>query len=237
LLNIADHYLHRNYFEDALTLYERLSATREENDDTLFQKTGYCRQMRGDYKGAIADYAKAEIMNPGSKWLLRRTAQCYRAVGKPEKAIGYYLQYEKSDPENLSLLLSIGSCYLDMKNYTEALKYYFKVDYLDAKGNKAWRPVAWCSFLTGKYDQARNYYNKVLSHNPDSQDYMNAGHTEWALRNLKKALVFYKKSVEMLNGDYKKFRTTFDRDIPELTAAGIDPAEIPLISDQLRYSL
>ncbi|MDR1098506.1 MAG: tetratricopeptide repeat protein [Tannerella sp.] len=234
LLNIADHYLRKNYFEDALTVYERLPGG---NDDTIYQKTGYCRQMNGDYEGAIAEYAKAELINPESKWLLRRTAQCYRAIGKPETATGYYLQYEKSDPENLSVLLSIGSCYLERKNYTEALKYYFKVDYLDAGGNKAWRPVAWCSFLTGKYDQARNYYGRILSHKPDSQDYMNAGHTEWALQNRKGTVSFYKKSVEMLDGDYDRFRKKFDRDIPELAAAGIDPAEIPLILDQLRYSM
>ncbi|MDR1225146.1 MAG: tetratricopeptide repeat protein [Tannerella sp.] len=234
LLNIADHYLRKNYFEDALTVYERLPGG---NDDTIYQKTGYCRQMNGDYEGAIAEYAKAELINPESKWLLRRTAQCYRAIGKPETATGYYLQYEKSDPENLSVLLSIGSCYLERKNYTEALKYYFKVDYLDAGGNKAWRPVAWCSFLTGKYDQARNYYSRILSHKPDSQDYMNAGHTEWVLQNRKGTVSFYKKSVEMLDGDYDRFRKKFDRDIPELAAAGIDPAEIPLILDQLRYSM
>ncbi|MDR2680814.1 MAG: tetratricopeptide repeat protein [Tannerella sp.] len=238
LMNIADHYLSKNYFEDARIIYEHLTeSSGENNDEALYQKTGYCKQMTGDYEGAIADYAKAEIINPKSKWLLRRTAQCYRAVKKHEKAINYYLQHEKLDPENLSILLSIGSCYLDMKNYTEALKYYFKADYLNAEGNKAWRPVAWCSFLAGRYDQARNYYNKILSYKPDYQDYMNAGHTEWVLQDIKGALKLYKKSVETLKGDYEKFRTTFVRDIPELTAAGIDPAEIPLITDKLRYSL
>jgi tetratricopeptide (TPR) repeat protein len=235
LMNIADHYLQKNYFDDALYLYGRLSESSEE--EALYQKTGYCRQMTGDYERALADYAKAEIINPGSKWLLRRTAQCFRAAKRPEKAIDYYLQYEKLDPENIAILLSIGSCYLDLKNYSEALKYYFKVDYLDAKGHKAWRPVAWCSFLTGKYDQARNYYGRILSRNPDAQDYMNAGHTEWVLQNVKGALDRYKKSVEALNGDYEKFRTEFNRDMPELAAAGIDPAEIPLILDQLHYSL
>ncbi|MDR1524246.1 MAG: tetratricopeptide repeat protein, partial [Tannerella sp.] len=179
LTNIADHYLRKNYFEDALVIYERLAESSGGNcDETLYQKTGYCKQMTGDYESAIADYAKAELINPESKWLLRRTAQCYRAVKKPEKAIDYYLRHEKLDPENLSILLSIGSCYLERKNYTEALKYYFKADYLNTGGNKAWRPVAWCSFLAGKYDQARNYYSKIRSHKPDYQDYMNAGHTE-----------------------------------------------------------
>lgn len=237
LTDIADNYLRKNYFDDALIVYERLSAGAENNDDTLYQKIGYCKQMNNDYEGAITEYTKAGIINPESKWLLRRTAQCYRAVKKPEMAVGCYLQYEKLEPENFSILLSIGSCYLDMKNYTEALKYYFKVDYLDTEGNKAWRPIAWCSFLTGKYDQARNYYKKILIYNPDSQDYMNAGHTEWVLMNVKGTLELYKKSVESYKDGYEKFRMEFDHDIPELTAAGVDMAEIPLILDQLQYSI
>jgi tetratricopeptide (TPR) repeat protein len=236
LMNIADSYLRKNYFEDALILYERLSKSSGKSDETLYQKIGYCKQMTGNYEGALADYAKAEIINPESKWLLRRIAQCYRAIEKPQKALGYYLQYEKLEPENLSVLLSVGSCYLEMKNYSEALSYFFKADYLDAEGNKAWRPVAWCSFLMGKYVQARNYYHKILSHKPDSQDYMNAGHTEWVLQNIKNALDLYKRSVETIKGGYEKFRVEFNRDIPELTAAGIEATEIPLLLDKLCYS-
>ena len=236
LLNIAEYYLQKNYFDDALTIYEHLSESLE-GDEMLFQKKGYCRQMTGNYEGALAEYVKAELVNPESKWLLRRTAQCYRAIKKPEKAIGYYLRYEKLDPDNLSVLLSIGSCYLEMKNYVEALKSYFKVDYLDQDSSKAWRPIAWCSFLTGKYDQARNYYGKLLSYHPDMQDYMNAGHTEWVLQNTKGALDLYKKSVQTSKSDYENFKTVFSNDIPELITAGVDINEIPLMLDKLRYTL
>ena len=236
LLNIAEYYLQKNYFEDALTIYEYLSESLE-GDEMLFQKKGYCRQMTGNYEGALSEYLNAELVNPESKWLLRRTAQCYRAVKKPEKAIGYYLRYENLDHDNLSVLLSIGSCYLEMKNYAEALKYYFKVDYLDKDSVKAWRPIAWCSFLTGKYDQARNYYGKLLSYQPDKQDYMNAGHTEWVLQNTKGASDLYKKSIQETKSDYENFKKEFNNDIPELTAAGVDIYEIPLMLDNLRYTL
>ena len=235
LLNIAEYYLRKNYFDDALTLYERLSETSPDGNEMLYQKTGYCLQMTGSYEKAIGEYEKAEFINQESKWLLRRMAQCHRAIKQPEKAIMYYLRYEKLNPENLSILLSIGSCYLEMKNYTEALKYYFKVDYLDHDSDRAWRPIAWCSFLTGKYDQARNYYNKILSHNPDPQDYINSGHTEWVLQNIKGALDLYKKAVQAVTFDYEKFKAEFDNDIPELTAAGIDANEIPLILDKVQY--
>ena len=232
LQNIAEYYLHKNYFDDALVIYEQLS----ESDEMFFQKKGYCLQMTENHEGALKEYAKAELINPKSKWLLRRIAQCYRALKKPEKAIDYYIHYEKIDPANLSVLLSIGSCYLEMKNYSEALKYYFKVDYIDQDSDKAQRPIAWCSFLINKYDQARNYYNKILSHQPGYQDYINAGHTEWALQNIKGALDLYSKSIKAANLDYQKFKTEFENDIPELTAAGIDKNEIPIMLDKLKTS-
>ncbi|MDR3251764.1 MAG: tetratricopeptide repeat protein [Tannerella sp.] len=234
LVNIAEHYLRKNYFEDALVIYERLEK-ESDGDEMLYQKTGYCRQMMGDYEGALSEYAKAELMNPDNKWLLQRSAQCCRRLKLTEQAIDYYLRYEKIEKENLSALLNIGSCYLEMKNYNEALKYYFKVDYLDRDGVKAWRPIAWCSFLTGKYDHSRNYYNKILSHQPETHDYMNAGHTEWALQNISGAIEFYRKSLQAAGSDYEKFRSEFERDIPELAAAGIDVADIPLLLDKVLY--
>ena len=149
----------------------------------------------------------------------------------------YYHRYEAFNPNDLSIQICIGHCHLELKNYNEALKYYFKVDYLDNKSTKAWRPIAWCSFLTGKYDQARNYYKKIMDNQPNTQDFLNAGHTEWALQNIKGALTFYKKAVEKESGDFSKFQEQFNQDIPDLLVAGIEEAEVPLMMDQLRYSL
>ena len=236
LLNIAEYYLQKNYFKDALTIYNRLSDSFE-GDEMLFQKKGYCLQMTGDYDIALEEYAKAEMINPDSKWLFRRMAQCYRSLKKPEKALDYYFLLEKTNPDNLSVLLNIGSCYMEMKNYTEALKYYFKIDYLNHENGKAWRPIAWCSFLMGKYEQARNYYLKILSSDPDYQDFTNAGHTEWALRQHQASFDYYLKSVQSLQNDYETFRTTFVKDIPELNAAGIPMDEISFMLDHIYYKL
>ncbi|MBQ7825390.1 MAG: hypothetical protein IJ337_03435, partial [Clostridia bacterium] len=68
--------------------------------------------------------------------------------------------------------------------------------------------------LTGKYDQARKYYKKILEAQPNMQDYLNAGHTEWVLQNNKAALDFYKQAVEKENGDWFKFYNQFEQDIP-----------------------
>lgn len=236
LTAIAEYYLRKNYFSDALVIFNRLAITNQESD-ILFQKIGYCKQMNEDLNGALDAYLRADLLNPASKWVIRRIAGCYRTLKQPEEALKYYRRYEATSPDNLSVQISIGHCHLELKEYSEALKCYFKVDYLDSKSHKAWRPIAWCSFLTGKYDQARSYYKKIREHQPNTQDLLNAGHTEWALQNIKGSLALYKQAVEMQSGGFNKFQEQFNQDIPDLIVAGIEESEIPLMMDQLRYVL
>ncbi|MDR2471982.1 MAG: tetratricopeptide repeat protein [Tannerella sp.] len=237
LLGIAELYLRKDYYEDALTLYSRLAETPSTDDEIIYQKMGYCRQLMGKYGEALHDYERAELFNADSKWLIRRTAQCFRAVKKYDKALEYYLRFDRLEPENISILLSIGSCYLDMKNYDEALKYYFKADYLESKSHKAWRPIAWISFLMRKYELAQNYYAKIIDYNPEYQDYINAGHVELALNNLTGAVDFYKQSVKALNADFNAFIKEFHNDIPTLLAAGIDAKDVHLAPDIVKYNI
>lgn len=234
LLVIAEYYMRKNYLSDALPLFEELSK-RNPEDDVLFQKIGYCKQMAGDMHGALDAYMHAEMLHPDSQWVLKRIAACYRSLKQPQQALEYYKRHEALAPDNLSIQLNIGHCYLELKEYDEALKCYFKVDYLDSKSHKAWRPIAWCSFLTGKFEQARNYYAKITSERPKMQDYLNAGHTEWAMQNTAEALNQYKLSVQQTEGGMDAFVKQFKQDIPDLIAAGIHEKDIPLILDRLYY--
>lgn len=236
LMAIAEYYLRKGYYRDALVLFQRLAADNQESN-ILFQKIGYCKQMLNDIPGALEEYLRADLLNGDSKWLIRRIAGCYRSLKMPDKALAYYQRCEILSPDDLSTQMNIGHCYLEMREYDAALKYYFKVDYLDNKSNKAWRPIAWCSFLTGRYDQARNYYKKILDIHPLMHDYLNAGHTEWALQNIKGAIQYYQSAVASEGGDFSKFHEQFNQDISDLLVAGIEEEEIPLMLDQLRYML
>lgn len=236
LTMIAEYYLRKNYFNDALVIFNQLSEADQEND-MLYQKIGYCKQMEGDLQGALKAYLHADLLNPESKWGIRKIAGCYRSLKQPAEALKYYRRYEVLNPDNLSIQISIGHCHLELKDYNEALKCFFKVDYLDSKSQKAWRAIAWCSFLTGKYDQARNYYKKVLDNQPNAQDFLNAGHTEWALQNIKGALNYYQQVVKMEEGNFNKFQELFDQDVEELIIAGIEQSEIILMLDQLKYQI
>ena len=234
LLHIAELYLRKGYHDNALVIYNQLMAI-DMQDEMLYQKRGYCRQMTGDLNGALKDYLRSEMINPQSKWVIRRIAGCYRALQQPAKALEYYVQLDKLNPDNTSMLINIGHCYLELKNLDEALKYYFKADYLEPNSPKACRAVAWCSFLTGKYSQARKYYGKIIENQPQTHDYLNAGHTEWALRDIKMAIAYYKLAIQSESGDFDKFLELFRQDIPELELAGIKASDILFLADFLRY--
>ena len=236
LTTIAEYYLRKNYFSDALTIFSQLAET-DQDSDILFQKIGYCKQMEGDLKGALDAYLHADLLNSESKWVIRRIAGCYRSLKQPKEALKYYHRYEALNPDNLSVQISIGHCHLELTEYNEALNCFVKVEYLDNTSHKAWRPIAWCSFLTGKYDQARNYYKKILDNQPNTQDLLNAGHTEWALQNIKGALSFYQQAVQKENGNFLKFQEQFNQDVADLLIAGIEEAEVALMLDQLRYKM
>ncbi len=236
-LNIlAEYYLKKNYYEDAWVIFRELSE-RKPTDAVLFQKIGFCQETGGRYAEALDTYIHAELLDGNNKWTLRHIAKLYRATGQPEKALAYYTRLEQAEPDNLSVQVNIGHCYLELKDYDKALKCFFKVDYLDSKSHKAWRPIAWCSFITGKYEQAETYYDKIVLDRPNEQDFLNAGHTQLALRRYKKALELYKRSVQSEQNNYHKFMEQFRQDLPELKAAGIPENDIPLLLDELRYML
>ncbi len=230
LLKILGEYFFKNeYYDDAINILTQLSNNNFD-DSELYQKLGYCHQMKEDYSEALEQYLKADLISPNKTWTLRHIATCYRNMKKTEKALEYYLRVQELNPNNLSLNLNIGHCYLQLKNYNEALKYYFRVDYLDNSGTKARRAIAWCSFLANKLEQAERYYEKILADKPTALDYLNAAHVTLVSGNTAQAITLYVNSIKADN-NLATFTQNFNQDIPDIINAGINPNDIPIIYD------
>jgi tetratricopeptide (TPR) repeat protein len=233
---VGEYYFQRNYFEEASDVFNIL-LQKDINNETLLQKKGYCLQMMGKMEEALESYLRAELLNSNNSWTIKKLAYCYRALKQPQEALSYYRKAEQMNPDNLSIQLNIGHCYLELKNYTDALKHYFKVEYLTNNKEKAWRPIAWCSFLTGKYEQALDYFRKIIDSNPNAIDYLNAGHTCFAMGNNKEALKFYKSALDKNENSFEKFAESFIADVPDLLHAGVKTEDIPFILDSLAYGM
>jgi len=233
--SIAEFNFAKNYFLEAADIFELL--LKNDDDAEMLQKLAFCYQKMGDYKKALHFYLKADLFDQNKLWNLKKIALCYRNLKKTAKALEYYQQAEILESDNLSLYVSIGQCQMEMNLYEEALKSYYKVEYLNPGNKKIWRPIGWCSFLVGKIEQAAKYYERLIEDHPNKYDLLNMGHVQWCLGNRKAALDFYKKSINDPGSSEKDFMEAFDEDLQHLLRQGIDPDDVPIMLDQLRYFL
>lgn len=237
--NIAEFYFAKNYFAEAIDIYELL--LQNEDNPEILQKLAFCYQKQGDYKKALDYYLRADLYDLNKTWNLKKIALCYRNLKNSSKALEYYKQAEILEPDNLSIHVSIGQCFTELRQYEEALKTYYRVEYLSPGNSKIWRPIGWCSFLVGKLDQAEKYYSQLIDENPNKYDLMNMGHVQWCIGNRQSALDYYKQSINSADNSekefMKEFMDAFHEDLPQLLKQGVDPDDVPIMLDQLRYSL
>lgn len=232
LLPIADFYLSKKRWEEAVEIYQELENAGgiEAGEAERYQKFGYALQKRKRYTEAIRAYLKADMLKPDNIWNNRHLATCYRLNRDYKEALAYYKKVEVVAPEDGDVIFYIGNCLVEMEQYEEALNYFFKLDFVENNSIKAWRGIGWCSFVGRKYAQAMKYYEKVIEEKPLAIDYMNAGHVAWAMGNVQQAVVFYGKAITV-SGNRERFLEMFYKDKEPLLKQGIQEEDIPLMLD------
>lgn len=236
LRNIAEFLFEKGYFDQALTMYQKLNEAGD-NSMEIFEKIGYCYQQLRKYEDALGYYKKAELYDANRAWNLKKIALCYRYMKNYKESLRYFLEAEKVDKENIYVLTFIGHSYLDLKDFENALLYYYKVEFVAIENRKVLRPIAWCSFVLGKLENAKKHYERLIEDQANKYDFMNMGHVEWCLGNQKAAIKNYKLSVNRGDNNFKSFQQGFEEDKQYLIQNGLDPSEIPLMLDYLKYQL
>jgi IS1 family transposase len=111
------------------------------------------------------------------------------------------------------------------------------VEFLAEENKKVLRPIAWCTFVTRDYERSKAYFEKLIENEANKYDFMNLDHVEWCMGNRKSALKNYKLSINRGDNNFKSFLANFNEDKKHLLEFGIDPHEIPLMLDYLKYTL
>lgn len=235
MLRIANYCFDKNFFADAVSIYQKLTDRIVDSSD-IWQRLGYCRQMLNDLQGALDAYLQAELLSPPNSWIIKRIAQVYRTLKDPRHSLEYYQRAAQLNPDNLNIELNIGHCYLELGDYEKALNYYFKIEVMEGNTAKAWRPIAWTAFLLRRFDVARNYYQKILVDKPNIHDFLNAGHIELCTNNKKAALDIYLKAAQKAE-NFQQFTSLFEDDRKELISAGADESFFPLLFDEIKFKL
>lgn len=92
LFPIADFYLAKERWDEAIEIYEELESIGgfEGESAEYYQKFGYALQKRKKYTEAIQAYLKADTLKPDNIWNNRHLAICYRLNRNYQAALTYY---------------------------------------------------------------------------------------------------------------------------------------------------
>ena len=228
---IAEFYLKNGFNADAIAYYTHLQEHGDEVPATIYQKMGFAHQNMGNYRRAIEQYKRYELVDADDDWNLRHIAACYRALHRHDNALEYYRRALALKEEDVMLCLNVGHCHLQLGEVDEALKYYFRADYLDTRKHRAWAPIAWCSFLENNYEQAERYYGRLVDEGkPTWNALLNYGHLKLVTRHVPEAIELYRRALEA-SGDRDAFVAQMRDDAPHLIERGIEEADLPLIID------
>lgn len=235
MLLIAELYFKYHMYAQALEGFNRYLELAPPSAQ-VFQKIGYCHERMAEYQAALENYRQSELFNADSEWTIRRLAAVSKLTGDTKSAIDYYSRLAEMLPEDISVALNLGNTLALDGRYSDAIAQYYKVTFLDEGSPKPWRPLAWCLFMTGEFDKSESYYKRILADNPVADDYLNMGHLELARGNMGAALANYKQAISSGDGSYDTFVKKMAADSPALAAVGVDPAQLPIVSDAVYYS-
>ncbi len=231
---VANFHFDNDHFEEALRLYNYLVDSGE-NYAEIYEKAGYCKQKLGLFNEAIISYQRADLFDANHNWLLRKLAQCHMALGDIESALECYLELSRLEPDNQRVNAAIGSSYLQMEKPDQAIEYFYRIEFASPGTPASMRPVAWSLFLLKRNTEADKYYTQLIAAEPNSSDFLNAGHVAFALGHKEKAIQLYLSSIKSRQDDIKSFIKSYNKDRKYLIANDVDPNEIALMLDYLRF--
>jgi len=236
LRNAAEFLFGKQHYLKAAFLFKALTE-KQEPDQAIYEKLAYCYQMTGNYQAALEHYKRAELFDSNRIWSLKKIIFCYRKLADNSSALKWCIEAASLDPDDVYIQTMLGNCYLDLQQYDKALEHYFRVEFLSPDNKKVLRPIAWCCFVLGKLDLARNYYQQIIAEGGNANDMINAGHVELCMGNKPKAIEYYLSSLSSAGIDFIQFTETLEFDKSHLVANGINPSEIQLISDYMRFRI
>lgn len=221
--------IEKKAYDVAIKYLESCEGNCVDANAEIYQKLGFCYQKKKMYSKAISAYEKANALNGNSVWTLRHLAQTNLYMGNYKEALEYYRTLEVKDGNDASIAFRCGECLVKLGQYSEAMKDFFKAEYLDSSNMSVVRAIAWYSVLTNDIKQARKYYNKVIETQPQTEDFVCAGHAAWIDGDKHEAVSLYSRAAKELGAE--EFSRSFFADANVLKMHGITTDEAQFIVD------
>jgi tetratricopeptide (TPR) repeat protein len=175
----ADIFMARKSYEDAVTCYYR--ALRQDNfaNAVVWNKLGIAYQQLENFQAARKAYNQSIRHRRDYPEPLNNLGTTYFLQNKYGKSVKYYLKAIKLDPESASYHLNLGTSYYHLKKDQEFFEQYEKA--LDLNPNIFRERSAFGTVLQARGANSEYYFYLA-------KIFARKGHTEEAVRNLRRAL-------------------------------------------------
>ncbi len=233
--SIAEYYFLKGHYKEALEVFEELKTSTDKPSAAIFQKIGFAYQKTSQLAKALEAYLMADVIQPDDLWTVKKIALCYKLSGNYEKALSFYQHCNYIQPDLLSINLNISKCLMQLNRHAEALKLLYRLDASNEYNLKIMRHLCWCNFVSGNLSKATYHSEEIMNHDPQIQDFVNAGHIKLCEKNISEAIKFYSHALKLLENKIDDFVKFFNEDKHFLLANGIEVYEINLITDALMY--
>lgn len=238
LREMASFLMKRECYQDAIAYMEEALKHETANAEML-QKVAFCYQHTDRPSKAIYYYQQADLLSPNNEWILKQMYLCYSALGRYGQELDCLKSLEEMNPGDTRLISEIGLCLMQLGRYEEAAQRFYELEYNGERVVPSWRAIAWCNFKMGRLEQADRYYRKILQQDKVTwEDYLNAGHTAWCLKQTTEAITQYQNYLRLYRSKRKDtaqpLLSPFDEDRKELLLHGLNDLDISLMRDILQ---
>ncbi len=173
-----------------------------ENSNYFFNRGLFFQQAK-EWEKALANYSKAEQLNPDNADTYNNKGVVYKEMGQFDRAIDEFLRAVFLNPQYAKAFNNIGVVYYMQKNYQEAIKNYQKAIDLNPENLEAFNNLAIVYKNKNEFEKARAVLNQALSMNPDhpGTNYNLAVLYEES-KEITPALHYYRRFVELGSVNY-----------------------------------
>lgn len=234
---VGEFYFSHTHYSEAMEIFEKLSMVIPPSAE-LFQKMGFCCQMKGDLPEAVRYYEQSELLESDNEWTMRKLALCHRLSGDFTQALDYYRRLEKINTDDAGVSFNIGLCEMMLGRYDKAIPYFFKVEFLKGESLRSSRPLFESLLATGDDAKAEKYCELILSRDPSPRDLLLAGLLDLRLGDLQRAVSRFARSIAGHNFNVDAFLSDFRSNLHLAGEPGmVSPEGAEIIPDSLTLSL
>lgn len=163
MLNMAEFFMRKEFYAEALEMFNSANPQPIEEDANIWQKIGFCRQKLGKEKSAYKAYILADELHPDSRWTMTHIAQLSQKMEIYDTAINYYDMLLLQGSENLRFITNKAICQMKSKLYEEAIKTLYQGYYLDENSIVVQQYLIECYIRTRQTEKACELIKRLIS--------------------------------------------------------------------------